>query len=117
MVSESLPLLLLEGLTEAVDELVQFLGVAAQELPDVLHTLQAVGGRRAEFGGACIHFDRPGDAEDAVALLKLIVEGFLKQDGHRGRSREAGSKQDLPLLNPDLLKHTTRTGQSFYTVT
>lgn len=39
VVSESLPLLLLEGLTEALDELVQFLGVAAQELPDILHVL------------------------------------------------------------------------------
>lgn len=44
VVSESLPLLLLEGLAEALDELVQFLGVAAQELPGVLQALQAVGG-------------------------------------------------------------------------
>ncbi len=108
MVSESLPLLLFEGLTEAVDEFVQFLGVAAQELPDVLQTLQAVGGRRAELVRARVHLDGPGDAQDAVALLLVVVEGFLKQNGDRRRSREAGSQQDLPVLDPDLLQHTTR---------
>lgn len=81
VVSEPLPLLLFEGLTKAVDELVQFLGVTSQELPDVLQAPQAVGGWRAELGRARIHLNRPGDAQDAVALLLVVVEGFLKQDG------------------------------------
>ncbi len=105
MVSESLPLLLSEGLTEAVDELVQFLRVAAQELPDVLQTLQAVGWRRAELGWARLHLHRPGDAQDAVALLLVVVEGLIKEDGDRRWSREAGSKQNLPVLDPDFLQH------------
>lgn len=81
MVSESLPLLLLEGLTEALDELVQFLGVAAQELPDILHTLQAVRRQRVLLCRTLVHVDGPGDAQDAVALLLVVVERFLKQDG------------------------------------
>lgn len=120
MVSESLPLLLLEGLTEAEDELVQFLGVATQELPDVLHALQAVRRRRAELGRARLHLHGPGDAQDAVALLLVVVEGFLEQDRDRRRSREAGSQQDLPVLDPDLLRYTTGTtdtGQCFHSVT
>lgn len=52
MVSESLPLLLLEALTEALNELVQFQSMTAQELFDVLHTLQAVRLRHAELGRA-----------------------------------------------------------------
>lgn len=83
VVSESLPLLLSEGLTEAVDEFVQFLGVASQELPYVLQALQAVRGRRAQLGRARLLLDGPGDAQDAVALLLVVVEGFLKQDGDR----------------------------------
>lgn len=109
VVSESLPLLLSEGLTEAQDEFVQFLGVSAQELPDLLQALQAVGGRRAELGRARVHLHRPGDAQDAVALLLVVVEGLLKQDGDWRRSREAGSQQDLPVLDPDLLQHTRPT--------
>lgn len=108
VVSESLSLLLSEALTEALDELVQFLSVAAEELPDVLHALQAVGGRRAELGRARVHLQGPGDAQDAVALLLVVVKGFVKQDGDRRRSREAGSQQDLPVLDPDLLQHTTQ---------
>lgn len=108
VVSESLSLLLSEALTEALDELVQFLSVAAEELPDVLHALQAVGGRRAELGRARVHLHGPGDAQDAVALLLVVVKGFVKQDGDRRRSREAGSQQDLPVLDPDLLQHTTQ---------
>lgn len=107
MVSESLPLLLLEGLTEAVDELVQFLSVATQKLPDVLQALQAVGGRRAELGRVGVHLDGPRDAQDAVALLLVVVESFLKQDGDRRRGRGAGSQQDLPVLDPDLLQHNS----------
>lgn len=45
VVPQSLPLLLLERVTEAGDELVQFISVAAQELLDVLHILQTVWGR------------------------------------------------------------------------
>lgn len=108
VVSESLPLLLFEGLTEAVDEFVQLLGVAAQELPDLLQALQTVWGRWAELTRARLHLDGPGDAQDAVALLLVIVEGFIKQDGDRRRSRKAGSQQDLPVLDPDLLQHMTR---------
>lgn len=89
VVSESLPLLLLEGLAKALDELVQFLGVAAQELPDVLQALQAIGGRQADICRVGLHLHGPGDAQDAVALLLLIVEGFLKQDGDGCWSREA----------------------------
>lgn len=106
VVSESLPLLLLERLTEAVDELLQFLGVAAQELPDVLHAPQAVWRRRVVLGRAGLHLHGPGDAQDAVALLLVVVEGFLKQDGDGRWSWEAGSQQDLPVLDPDLLKDT-----------
>lgn len=107
MVPQSLPLLLSEGLAEALNELVQFLGVAAQELPDVLQVLQAVGGRRVGFGLARVHLHRSGDAQDAVALLLVVVEGFVEQDGDRHRSWEAGPQQDLPVLDPDLLKPTT----------
>ena len=106
VVSESLSLLLSEALTEALDELVQFLSVAAEKLPDVVHALQAVGGRRAELGRARVHLHGPGDAQDAVALLLVVVKGFVKQDGDRRRRREAGSQQDLPVLDPDLLQHT-----------
>lgn len=81
VVSESPPLLLSEGLTEALDESVHFLGVAAQELPDVLQALQAVRGRRAELGLARVHLHGPGDAQDAVALLLVVVEGLVEQDG------------------------------------
>lgn len=109
VVSESLPLLLPEGLTEALDESVHFLGVAAQELPDVLQAPQAVRGWRAELGLARVHLHGPGDAQDAVALLLVVVEGFVEQDGDRRRSREAGSQQDLPVLDPDLLQRTKPT--------
>lgn len=104
---QSFPLLLSEGLAEALNELVQFLGVAAQELPDVLQGLQAVGGRRVELGLARVHLHRSGDAQDAVALLLVVIEGFVEQDGDRRRSREVGPQQDLPVLDPDLLKPTT----------
>lgn len=114
MVSESLPLLLPEPLTEALDEFVQFLCMAAQELSDVLQALQAVGGRRAELGRAGLHLHRSGDAQDAVALLQVVVEGFLKQDRDRRGSREAGAQQDLPVLDPDLLKHNNNNNSSGY---
>lgn len=111
VVSESLPLLLLEGLTEDLDEFVQFLGVAAQELSDVLQALQAVGGRRAQLSLARVHLALAGvhlhwsgDAQDAVALLLVVVEGFLKQDGDGRWSGEAGSQQDLPVLDPNILQ-------------
>ena len=81
MVSESLPLLLLKGLTKAVDELVQFLGMTAQELLDILQAPQAVRGWRTALSWVLLHFHWPGDAQNAVALLLIIVEGFLKQDG------------------------------------
>lgn len=83
MVSESLPLLLLEALTEALNELVQFQSMTAQELFDVLHTLQAVRLRHAELGRAGVYLYRPGDAQNAVALLLVIIEGFFKEDLHR----------------------------------
>lgn len=111
VVSQSLPLLLFEGLTEDLDELVQFLGVAAQELSDVLQALQAVGGRRARLSLAGVplalagvHLHWSGDAQDAVALLLVVVEGFLKQDGDGRWSGEAGSQQDLPVLDPNILQ-------------
>lgn len=103
VVPESLPLLLPEGLTEALDVLVHLLGVAAQELPDVLQAPQAVRRRRADLGQARVHLHGPGDAQDAVALLPVVVEGLLEQDGDRHWSREPGSQQDLPVLDPDLL--------------
>lgn len=46
----------------------------------------------------------PGDAEDVVALLLVIVEGLIKQDGDRSQSRKAGSQQDVSVLDPDLLQ-------------
>lgn len=103
VVPESLPLLLPEGLTEALDVLVHLLGVAAQELPDVLQAPQAVRRRRADLGQARVHLHGPGDAQDAVALLPVVVEGLLEQDGDRHWSREPGTQQDLPVLDPDLL--------------
>lgn len=106
VVSESLLFLLLEGLTEAVDELVQFLGVASQELLNIVQAPQAVRRRRTHLVWAWIHLHGPGDAQDAVALLLVIVEGFLKQDGDHRWIWEAGSQQDLPVLDPDLLQHT-----------
>lgn len=39
MMSQSLSLLFLEGLTKALNEPVQLLAVAAQELPDILQAL------------------------------------------------------------------------------
>lgn len=45
VVSETFPLLLSEGLTEALDQFVQLLCVVAQELPDIVQILQAVGVR------------------------------------------------------------------------
>lgn len=120
VVSEALPLLLFEGLTEDLDEFVQFLAVAAQELSDVLQALQAVGGRRAQLSLAGVHLALAGvhlhwsgDAQDAVALLLVVVEGFLKQDGNGGWSGEAGSQQDLPVLDPNILQqdqHLVSTG-------
>lgn len=116
VVSESLPLLLFEGLTEDLDEFVQLLAVAAQELPDVLQALQAVGGRRARLSLAGVHLALAGvhlhwsgDAQDAVALLLVVVEGFLKQDGDGRRSGEAGSQQDLPVLDPNILQQDHQT--------
>lgn len=110
VVSDSLPFLLLEGLTEAVDKLVQFLAVPTQEVPDVLRAPQAVRLRWADLGGAGLPIQGPGNAQDAVALLLVIVEGLLKQDRDHRRSREAGSQQDLPVLDPDLLDHTDEAG-------
>lgn len=112
MVAESLPLLLLEALAEDLDELVQFVGVAAQELPHIFQALQAVRGRgqrwrRLRLRLAGVHLHWPGDAQDAVALLLLVVEGLLKQDGDGGRGREAGAQQDLPVLDPDILQRET----------
>lgn len=107
VVSESLPLLFLEGLTKAQDELVQFLGVAAQELLDILQALQAVRGQRVLLCRTRVHLDGARDAQDAVALLLVVVERFLKQDGDRRRSRKARPQQDLPVLDPDILKYTT----------
>lgn len=112
MVAESLPLLLLEALAEDLDELVQFVGVAAQELPHIFQALQAVRGRgqrwrRLRLRLAGVHLHGPGDAQDAVALLLLVVEGLLKQDGDGGRGREAGAQQDLPVLDPDILQRET----------
>lgn len=119
VVPESLPLLLFEGLTEELDEFVQLLAVAAQELPDVLQALQAVGGRRARLslagvrlGLAGVHLHRSGDAQDAVALLLVVVEGFLKQDGDGRRGGEAGSQQDLPVLDPNILQQDRQTPTS-----
>lgn len=83
VVSESFPLLLSEGLTEALDELVQFLSVMAQEVSDILQALQAVGGRWAELRQAWVRFHGSGDAQDVVALLLVIVEGFVEEDGDR----------------------------------
>ena len=109
VVSESLPLLLPEGLTEALDEPVQFLGMAAQELPDVVQALQAVRRRWAELRLARVHLHGPGDAQDVVALLLVIVEGFVEQDGDRRWSWEAKPQQDLPVLDPDLLQQSKTT--------
>lgn len=109
MVAKSLPLLLLEALAEGLDELVQFVGVAAQEFAHILQALQAVRGRRQRWRSLClrlagVHLHGPGDAQDAVALLLLVVEGLLKQDGDGGRGWEAGTQQDLPVLDPDTLQ-------------
>lgn len=108
MVAQPLPLLLSEALAEALDQLVQLQRVSAQKLPHVLQTLQAVRGRRAELGRAGLHLHRPGDAQDAVALLLVVVEGLVEQDGDGHRGREAGAQQDLPVLDPDLLQEATR---------
>lgn len=81
VVSETLPLLLSEGLTEALDQFVQLLCVVTQELPDIVQTLQTGGGRRAKIMRTRVHLYGPGDAENVVALLLVIVEGLIKQDG------------------------------------
>lgn len=103
VVAESLSFLHPEGLTEALDQFVQLLGVTAQELPDVLQTLEAVGSRQPEISWTRFHLHGPGDAQDAVALLQVVVKGFFKQDGDRGWELEARPQQDLPVLDPDLL--------------
>lgn len=113
MVAKSLPLLLLEALAEDLDEFVQFVGVATQELAHVLQALQAVRRRRQRWRRlrlrlAGVHLHGPGDAQDAVALLLLVVEGLLEQDGDGGWGREAGAKQDLPVLDPDILQRESR---------
>lgn len=105
MVSEALPLLLSEGLAEALDQLVQLLRVVTQEVLDIFQTLQGGRGQRAGLTliRACLY--GPGDAEDAVALLLVVVEGLVKQDGDRSQSRKPGSQEDLSVLDPDRLRH------------
>lgn len=108
MVTEALPLLLSEGLTEALDQLVQLLRVVAQELLDVLQTLQGGGGPGARLRQTRVHLDGPGDAEDAVALLPLVVEGLVKQDGDRSQSGKPGPQEDLSVLDLDCLRQKDR---------
>lgn len=105
MVSEAPPLLLPEGLAEALDQLVQLLRVGTQEVP---HILQGGGGQPAgltptRLRQTRVHLYGPGDAEDAVALLLVVVEGLVKQDGDRSQGRKARSQEDLPVLDLDRL--------------
>lgn len=55
VVSEALPLLLSEGLAEALDQLVQLLRMLTQEVPDVVQTLQGGGGQRAGLTQTRVH--------------------------------------------------------------
>lgn len=106
VVSKSFLLLLFESLTEALDKPVQFLGVMTQELLGILQAPQTVRWRRTDLSQARFHLQGSGDAQNAVALLLIIVEGFLKQNWNHRWSWEARSQQDLPVLDVDFLYTT-----------
>lgn len=112
MVPEALPLLLPEGLAEALAQLVQLLDVLSQEVPHVFQTPQGAAGQRAGLKHTRVHLYGPGDAEDAVALLLLVVEGLVKQDGDRSQSRKARSQEDPSVLDLDRLQHVQSQSQS-----
>lgn len=105
MVPEAVPLLLHEGLAEALDQLVQLVDVLTQEVPDAFQAPQGVGEQRAGLRHARVHLYGPGDAEDAVALLPVVVEGLIKQDGDRSQSRKPRAQDDPSVLNLDCLQH------------
>lgn len=92
VVSETFPLLLSEGLTEALDQFVQLLCVVSQELPYIFQILQVGWVRWAEITKTQVHLYGPGDAQNVVALLLVIVESLIKQDGDRSQSRKTGSQ-------------------------
>ena len=58
---------------------------------------------------ALVCVDGSGDAQDAVTLLLVVVEGLLKQDRDGGWGLESCAQPDLPVLDTDLLDHRTHT--------
>lgn len=112
VVPEAVPLLLHEGLAEALDQLVQLLDMLTQEVPDTFQTPQGVGEQWAGLRHARVHLDGPGDAEDAVALLLVVVEGLIKQDGDRSQSRKPRAQEDPSVLDLDSLQHVQSQTQS-----